>query len=44
MNQLHPTKWYWPCGTSGGEPCRWEGWVNFGIDGVRWITLDLVAA
>ncbi len=42
MNELMPTKWYWPTGSSGPVPCRWEGWVDFGPSGGRkWTVVDL---
>ncbi len=45
MNQLHPTKWYYPHGAAGQpQPCQWEGWVDLGIDGRQWVVLYLTGA
>jgi len=41
MYGLHPTRWYYPTAASSGVPCRWEGWVNFGIGGTVWFVVDL---
>ncbi len=42
---LIPTRWYYPSASLGPQPCRWEGWVDFGPSlGRRWIVIDLFGA
>ena len=42
MTHLVPTRWYHPTAASGPVPCRWEGWVDYGSAGVRWLVVDLM--
>lgn len=40
---LHPTKWYYPTSASDPIACRYEGWVDYGIDGgIQWVVIDVL--
>lgn len=31
LNVLPPTRYYYPSAASPGVPCRWEGYVDWGV-------------